>query len=99
MSPAELQEIADKPEAGAFRYLRHRDPLWQAEIDIDREWEVLCQHSDPDSGTIMIFTVLAATATEAMTACEGKNEAYPFVAGARPVGSNGRFANFEDIEK
>ena len=46
MSPDELQETADKPEAGAFRYLRHRDLLWQSEIGIDREWEVMCEHHE-----------------------------------------------------
>jgi exodeoxyribonuclease X len=70
--PTELQKIAIKPEAGGFRYLRHRDLLWQGEIVIYRKWEVICEHHEDGCYATKTLTV-RATAAEAILATDDKN--------------------------
>lgn len=106
-----IAEAASTEFAGAFRILRRVDPLWQAEIGEEREWQASyaeyitgrcdCPHCDGCGGNVKVSSRLAVfeavTAAEAFRLAEGEVGCCEELEGVRLLGSNTDF--FEPAEE
>lgn len=99
-----IEQAVANPFAGALFTLRQFDPLWQAEIGVERNWEVRagretcgCDCPHCDSTVERRVKVMAITAREAIEAVQADLDDGWFVEGVRPVGSTGAFAYIDDV--
>ena len=106
-----VAEAAATEFAGAFKVLRRVDPLWQAEIGIEREWQASfveyitnccdCPHCDGCGSRVRVSSRIqiyeAETAREAFWLAEQDTQCCEELEGVRLAGSNTEF--FEPVEE
>jgi hypothetical protein len=98
-----IEQIQAEPFAGAFRWLRAIDPLYQAETGDLREWEVRgggdeCPCCGSVSSEPVYFTVLAFTAIEALREAENHPKAHgAWIDEVRLAGSGARFIHMDEV--
>ena len=100
-----IEKISSEEFAGAFRWLRSLDPLYQAEIGEVREWDVKtlafgCPCHCPscaENDVVKIVQTFAITAKEAAENVEDELEAGWIVEGVRVLGSNGGFFDYDNL--
>jgi hypothetical protein len=99
-----IEQITAEPFARAHMWLRHIDPLYQAEIGIEREWDIDVEANTHGCGCSYCVEsksvkVEAVTAAEAIERAEAELEHHDFIVGIRPAGSNGGYADPQEIHQ
>lgn len=102
-----IEAVSANPFYGAYRYLRSIDPLYQAEIGVDRKWEAKftryescgcnCPHCDRGDEAADYVVVVAKTAREAKELAISENGKGAFN-GVRVHGVGCRFTDPDETQ-